>query len=1267
MAEEEAVTGWAVPAWAKRRPRCMRGLPNAPSIMQSGPPAAASGAADSAGPALTPAQRRLLVAAGAGIPARLLSSRPSRQAAALAQQPLRGAWRAGATYRPALRAAATAALTAAEPDPSPLDNTDAWAGADVREGYKNMYGWLVHQARAAHVAERKGGKDEGSKKERSKGRKPARGRGREPQALPRGAADDGGDSDDSFRGTEEINSDHEAEFGGLLGVSMLHSWTDCGRKELRMLKCGHDMFRMHENNALFLAWLLSCSAAQDPNDAATAELKAEWARDRIAWRVSVVEGAYVALPDPRDTAALHQLSDYLRFPRSPYTNYPYRVMLGRALLQLQLGCQVLSPTGVHIATHTLAVRQRRVQYDLDALVDHLVQFLDHGGLRVTLPELRLLTFMLGELHVLAAGYDSHDLMGAGPRLGPVPAHLTSMGVLIRIVRYAAERFMAIPQPPALAAAIAADAAGTAAPQADSFGFDAHDEYAVVKTGGHMPLGAAAAALAAAPVRWPEAEAVMSEVELAQLARMIIRAHWYSAIAPAVEAAVREAVEAGSDVSRAPLDDVAGALSSPDSRGGRAYATAVQRACSKMGLDSSMIRPLEAERVRKAYEDTAGDAVTCLVAGAEWDDAEREQAKVLLRELERWLPEAVLQPLPAAPAKEADEEAEAAVGDPPVLAEAPAGVVEAGAEGLAAAASCSGAAAQGELGSPRVSGAAAAAGQAAAAVGAAGARRSPPAPVLRSGELGRLGPRMHLARMLVSAWSDAPRSAPTKLTAVGSAAAALAVGAAAAANALRDWLGTVLAPVAVDNPTRTGVLQPLSRQPAPAPWLTLASGPSGANGSGSGGAGRSPFAWLRSDSSDMAMGLSLGCQGGWAGAEDAEVEIKLVYGTEGLARAAHKALDAATRRSPQPISAGAFALVGLTTEGGRMANLTAALAAALVRDGAAVLAVGGGGVGRNSFLGEAQTRVLRDAGAKQLEDAVAAIMAVQAQRPQERLALLAVPYGGLGAVSSVRHACKLMADEMMVPVPEEDTKPAPDKKTPRAKARKPKPASALDLLAGVAAGPSTDAQDRTGADAQGEPSAPEVTFCDGASMLTSDSDGDGSGPRRMLKNVHIMGNDFDMNGFMRNLKRTGDSNKKGPRLVWLRKHWGQQYQVALLRATCAMLGVTPLPSRTHDALPWQVQRAAAARKQDKGWAAASEEEKVRSMLRRRVEAVLDVGELAAAGLALVVVGAERLKEAKAEDEAEKEAKAAEAEKQAEAEEEKEAKEEANSTARAGGRV
>ncbi|KAG2491974.1 hypothetical protein HYH03_009705 [Edaphochlamys debaryana] len=86
-----------------------------PWARRSGPAggASASVSATASGPPLTPAQRRLLVAAGAGIPARLLSSRPSQQAQALAQQPLRGAWRAGATYRPALRAAATAALTAA--------------------------------------------------------------------------------------------------------------------------------------------------------------------------------------------------------------------------------------------------------------------------------------------------------------------------------------------------------------------------------------------------------------------------------------------------------------------------------------------------------------------------------------------------------------------------------------------------------------------------------------------------------------------------------------------------------------------------------------------------------------------------------------------------------------------------------------------------------------------------------------------------------------------------------------------------------------------------------------------------------------------------------------------------------------------------------------------------------------------------------------------------------------------------------------------------
>ncbi|KAG2491973.1 hypothetical protein HYH03_009704 [Edaphochlamys debaryana] len=95
------------PPWVRRG---ARGTAESTSPTEQAPEAAC-------GPPLTPAQRRLLVAAGVGIPERLLSSRPSQQAQALAQQPVRGAWRAGATYRPALRAAATAALTAAAPQP----------------------------------------------------------------------------------------------------------------------------------------------------------------------------------------------------------------------------------------------------------------------------------------------------------------------------------------------------------------------------------------------------------------------------------------------------------------------------------------------------------------------------------------------------------------------------------------------------------------------------------------------------------------------------------------------------------------------------------------------------------------------------------------------------------------------------------------------------------------------------------------------------------------------------------------------------------------------------------------------------------------------------------------------------------------------------------------------------------------------------------------------------------------------------------------------
>ncbi|KAG2491976.1 hypothetical protein HYH03_009707 [Edaphochlamys debaryana] len=109
----EGQAGFAAPKhWTTESERHATRIP-APKALPAAPEAAS-------GPPLTPAQRRLLVAAGAGIPARLLTSRPSQQAQALAQQPMRGAWRAGATYRPTLRAAATAALTAAASAPTSI-------------------------------------------------------------------------------------------------------------------------------------------------------------------------------------------------------------------------------------------------------------------------------------------------------------------------------------------------------------------------------------------------------------------------------------------------------------------------------------------------------------------------------------------------------------------------------------------------------------------------------------------------------------------------------------------------------------------------------------------------------------------------------------------------------------------------------------------------------------------------------------------------------------------------------------------------------------------------------------------------------------------------------------------------------------------------------------------------------------------------------------------------------------------------------------------
>ncbi|KAG2491979.1 hypothetical protein HYH03_009710 [Edaphochlamys debaryana] len=186
--------GAPVPPWA-RRVASSRQPPAAPpgglSLLDDADSGPALG--DSKEEPLTPAQRRLLVAAGAGIPAYLLTSRPSQQAQALAQQPLRGAWRAGATYRPALRAAATAVLTAATsaitagpPPPVPLEPHDAKLSELLALSQQRH----AHWQRGKEVQEERQREAPRSRVQRSNRPRPAEGSKQGRREQEGGAADD---------------------------------------------------------------------------------------------------------------------------------------------------------------------------------------------------------------------------------------------------------------------------------------------------------------------------------------------------------------------------------------------------------------------------------------------------------------------------------------------------------------------------------------------------------------------------------------------------------------------------------------------------------------------------------------------------------------------------------------------------------------------------------------------------------------------------------------------------------------------------------------------------------------------------------------------------------------------------------------------------------------------------------------------------------------------------------------------------------------------
>ncbi|KAG2491980.1 hypothetical protein HYH03_009711 [Edaphochlamys debaryana] len=1073
---------------------------------------ALSGAADSSGPALTPAQRRLLVAAGAGIPARLLSSRPSQQAQALAQQPLRGAWRAGATYRPALRAAATAALTAAALEPAaPAANPLApealahWATPTHLSTLQQMYS-LVERDRIASqptAASTKANQGEGARNERSPKPSPAAQR----KLGLRGAS--GGDNAEG--GGEADDSVIQMVLG--LGTDQLKSMSREERERLRQLASGQRLF---DEAVPTLVYLVSGSAADTPEVCYSADFLSCCTFHRLAWRLSVMEGAH-GEQLPSDEAEREGLRAHLSSHNVYYVNYPHRVLAGRALLLTRLG-NLLVTAPEYFRLMALHDVRLSTQCWLDSLVYELSGMYGKSEDRgISLTELRLLTFLLASLHERACSYRvDADLRGSGPRLGPVPAHLTSMGVLIRIVRYAAERFLHVPLPPEWQASDAGS----------------HP------TGGKLTAAKARAALAVAPARWAGGEGLLSEDNQRKIMRAVALLHWPAAIDPKVAEAVQEAVAAGGGS----LDDVealAGALESPRTKAGRVYASAVRRVRSNMVWDhrSSHIGSMGADVARK-LSDGRSNAEAIAVAKMEWDEQEWLQLDRALTEMVEWLPEAVLQPLRAAPAEDQDDEEEELAG-------------QAGAPG----------------------------GEAATQVGAA-----PAAVELRSEALGRLLPRMELTRLIGDKGTVAACGVP---------ATALAVGAAAAANALRDWLGTVFAPLVMKNPSRRGAVHPYSRRPALPPWKRAPANGitrarfAGSDGNGSAGSGWKPFAWLRTEA--MVLGVTLAVREPGGPVEVTRFNSKPDGGV--LTRTVAIVLEAACRLEPAPLNFARCVAAQAEEESGRVASLAAAVEAAILRDGAAVVDVGGGG-GTDCYgpTRPEQTRRRRQAAEAELADAVEALAQVWSRLPKGHGCILVpVPYGGLGSTTAVRHACASLMNELLTPVV------LPDGEGER------------------------------------QPAIPDewasLLFSDSES--DSDSDDDSDGPDRLDKLSLLSRWPAYGRGLGRGVWSSWRRQRAAVRAqlrdemprpfrVSARERAMLEYGAGLMRASCGLLGVTPLPS-AHDPLVDEAHMTVAAREIGEWRQAHHMDEEVRQMSRDRARRVLDVGELAEAGIALVVVG------------------------------------------------
>ncbi|KAG2491960.1 hypothetical protein HYH03_009691 [Edaphochlamys debaryana] len=1012
--------GSGLPPWVRRRPQ---------EAAESAP-----GASEAAsGPPLTPAQRRLLVAAGAGIPARLLSSRPSQQAQALAQQPLRGAWRAGATYRPALRAAATTALTAAATVSSissrpvaeasvatiGLDTSQFWSGGGG--SWRSLFGWVaaedrLRKERATRAARNKRA-DEQRQRARTNSNKVSAARGDMASgALTSGASGSGVD--------REFAQD----------VASMLTRTRAGYEALG--QCSPP-------TVLVTAMLLDASRA----------------RHQPQLHQSVVVGAGVMDEDlPLNGGARGT-------PNDEHTR-----LVGSALLLVRASDMLLQFAAVPEALKEPRVRLRT---EVDALVHALVSYC--GGPRMTATELRLLAFLLAELHREAmSSRVLHPLtmLGAGPQLGPGFAYLTSMPMLCRIARSAAQ-LIGVPAP-------AVSGAGP---------WEKRMATAVAAVGGAGAAG------------WRGAEAVMNLSDQRQLMRALGIVHWEAAASAAVNAAAAAAAT-DSDATADP-DPVATTLSSKRSRAGRAYGNAVRTARGGITTDFSAQPP---EQRGPPSDPEVEDAAAFLAAKELWETACTAQLKrASVEALSEWLPNAVLRPYGG---PEAD-----ALHDGDELA-------------------------------------------------------------LRSEALGRLVPRLELARAL--ARPTRPEDFCAVLPVRGAGAAALAVGAAAAANALREWLGSAIRPIARDVEGKPGIVYPLARRSAPhPPWpraaTSLAPEPGVAGSAASAGGDWEPFAWLRSEQSVLSLLLA-------AGQETEAVYMEFLGPLPGVSEAASSALEAACKGELSPVAVSSISSAvteAPAEEGDRVASLAAAVEASLLQHRAAVVTVGGGGDGSSEGAPEEERERRRQAAEAELAVAVEALAKVGATR--DGAMVVPLPYGGPASSVAVWHTCLDVLTEISSSV-----MPVIDSNTRRWVAE------------------ALSEQERW------------------AEVLEWDDPDPSWGPD-VAERVLLA--DVDSLRSKRTELKIAGLPDRPPMHVALEPGWNARVEAALGHAHCRLLGLEPTPSEHADRMEGIADRALDTpeyQRRKSALAGAAYSSLVRQMMRRQARAVLDVGELAASGIALVVV-------------------------------------------------